>query len=176
MTEVAIRAYARDRRFGDKTVKRWLAQEDRDAAALLALAQRLRLGENQLLDVLEALEDVAGRQGGDFRSVLEHETVRPSWQGTLGRNEAIKALKSGLRQLRFPQLGAAERRLQGLAKRLALPAGVRLQLPPNLEGGWVDLSIRAGSAPQLRRQLEALSAAVRRPEVEEIFDVLDGVS
>jgi hypothetical protein len=92
----------------------------------------------------------------------------------LGRNEAVRALKQSLRRLRYAQLAAMEERLAAITKALRLPAGVEVHFPENLEGEEVSVRLRAKSAAQLRAQVETLSSAMRRAEVEEIFRLLEG--
>jgi hypothetical protein len=174
MSEDAVRAYAAGKHFGAATVERWLAHDAAGRAALLAVAERLRLGENQVRDVLEAAEDIAARRGAGIAAVLGGAEVRAVLDADLGRNEAVSALKNALRRLRYPQLSAAEARLATLIATLALPAGTKLDLPRNLEGEEVCVTLRARSAAELRARTQRLAAALERPEVEEIFAALGG--
>jgi hypothetical protein len=174
MSEDAVRAYAAMKHFGASTVARWLAHDDAGRAALLAVAERLRLGENQLRDVLDAAEDVAARTGGGIATVLAAEELRAVLGADLGRNDAIKALKGALRRLRFPQLSAAQGRLKALVGGLGLPGGASVELPQDLEGDELRITLRARSAADLRSRAERLAAALRGAAVDEIFDVLGG--
>jgi hypothetical protein len=174
MSESAVRAYAAEKRFAYATLERWLAYADGDRDALLDLAIRLRLGENQLRDLLDDIAAITARQGGGAAALLHDEALRAVLEQPLGRNEAIKALKQALRRLRYPQLNAAEQRLARLGKTLRLPAGVRLELPENLEGEHIALTLRASSAAELRAQAGALAAALRGEALDEMFAVLEG--
>jgi len=174
MSEQAVRQYADGRRFSAPTTERWLRSDARDA--LLGIAEGLRLGENQLRDLLDAIEDIAARRGCAAGAVLQLEPVSAVLRGKLGRNDQVKALKAALRRLRYPQLTATEERLRQLARRLELPAAARLELPADLEGSEVTLILRAGSAAALCELLDAAAAAARRPELDEMFRVLGGES
>jgi hypothetical protein len=174
MSDAAVHAYATQRQFSAATLSRWLAEPAADRDALLALATRLRLGENQFRDVYDAAADVAARDGSSIAAVLEAAPVHAAWAGSAGRNEAIRALKLALRRLRYPQLSAAEHRLAALAKQLALPAGVRIEFPPDLEGEEVTVTVRARSAAELRARSEALAAASRAAAVDDMFALLEG--
>jgi hypothetical protein len=174
MSEDAVRAYAAGKHFSAATVERWLAHDAAGRDALLSVAERLRLGENQFRDVLDAAEDVAARKGSGVASVLGGAEVNLALSADLGRNEAIKALKNTLRRLRFPQLSAAERRLEGLVAGLGLPAGAVVELPQNLEGEELCVTLRARSAAELRARAQGLAAALGRAEVDQIFAVLGG--
>jgi hypothetical protein len=86
----------------------------------------------------------------------------------------VKALKRATRRLRYPQLSAIEQRLGELARGIRLPAGVRLELPENLEGEHLAVTLRARSAAELRRQAQGLAAALEGAPLEEMFALLEG--
>lgn len=174
MSESAVRTYAAEKRFAAALLSRWLAQPASDRDALLDLATRLRLGENQLRDILDDLVAIGARRNCAIAAVLSEATVRTVLARPLGRNEAIKALKQALRRLRFPQLSTAEQRLADLARALALPSGVRVELPDNLEGEQIGVMLRARSAAELRAQAAALAAALQGGTIDEMFAVLEG--
>jgi hypothetical protein len=174
MSESAVRAYAAEKRFAAALLHRWLAQPAADRDALLDLAMQLRLGENHLRDILDDLVAIGARRNCAIGAVLREAAVRNVLARPLGRNEAIKALKQALRRLRFPQLSTAEQRLADLARALALPSGVRVELPDNLEGEQIGVTLRARSAAELRAQTEALAAALRGGAIDEMFAVLEG--
>src|SRR5512144_2798240 len=129
MSESQVRAYAAERHFGTALVERWLGQKPVDREALLGLAVQLRLGENQLRDVIDDLTAIGARRNCGPAAVLGIDEVRAVLARRLGRNEAIRALKQALRRLRYPQLSAVERDLAARVKALRLPAGVRVDLP-----------------------------------------------
>jgi hypothetical protein len=174
MSDSAVRAYATEKRFGAATLERWLAQPAVDRGALLELAARLRLGENQFRDVLDDLVAIGARQGCGVASIVSGEELRAVLARPLARNEAIKALKRLTRRLRYPQLSAAEERLAALGRTLRLPAGVGLGLPENLEGEHISLTLRARSAAELRAQTRAVAAALHGSVIEEMFALLEG--
>jgi len=174
MSDDEVRRYADGRRFAAATRDDWLARPALERDALLGLAEALRLGENQFRDVLDDLTAIAARQQVGLAEVVVGAPVQAVLQRGLGRNEAIKALKQALRRLRFPQLHAAEGRMAGLVRQLALPAGVGVELPPELEGEQITIALRARSAAELRAQAIALAAALTSGALDEMFAVLEG--
>jgi hypothetical protein len=174
MSESAVRAYAAERRFAAALLGRWLAQAPADRDALLDLATQLRLGENQLRDVLDDLTAISARRGCDIAAVVHGDELRAVRARPLGRNEAVKAVKHALHQLRFPQLTAAEQRLAELGKSLRLPAGARLVLPEHLEGEHIGVTLQARSPAELRAQAGAVAAALENGALDEMFAVLGG--
>jgi hypothetical protein len=174
MSESAIRAYAVEKRFAAGLLARWLAQPADDRDAVLELATHLRLGENQLRDVLDDLAAIGARRACGIAAVLRDEALRGVLARSLGRNEALKALKRTLRRLRYPQLSSAEQHLAELARSLRLPSGVRVELPENLEGEHLAVTLRARTATELRAQARAVAALVQNQAVDEMFAVLGG--
>lgn len=167
-----IGAFAAARRFQHGLRERWCAAADADAAALLDLAEELRLGENQLRDLYDWTEEIAARDGGTVAGVLGAAGVQAARARGLGRNEAIKAVREALRGLRFPQLAALERRLAECIRSLRLPPGVRIVLPEHLQGDEIRIEICAGDAAAVRAALAELAAAADRPQLAEVFALL----
>lgn len=169
-----VGAYAAERQFKTATRERWLALAERDAAALLALARDLRLGENQLRDVWNWAEEIALRDGGDLATVLTAPEILTLQRGGLGRNDRLARIKAALRRRRFPALSAAEARAQDLVRRLELPRHIRLIVPEFLDGDAVTVEIEVTGTAALAEAAARLTEIARRAEVAELFDVLAG--
>lgn len=157
-------------------LEQWRGLAGADAAAVADLAERLRLGENHLRDVLEWADEIAIRDGSSIAAVLAAEPLRAALGRDLGRNEAIKAVREALRRLRFPRLVETEERLARQVRELRLPPNVRLVLPANLNDTEVRVEIRAGDAEALRAAVDSLRAAVQRRELAELFALMNGIS
>jgi hypothetical protein len=170
-----VEALAAAHRLQAALVERWQALAAADAAAVCDLAERLRLGENHIRDLCEWSEEIALRDGTTIAAVLESTPVTAALSRALGRNDAVKTLREVLRRLRFPRLAALEDQLAQRVRRLALPAGVRLVLPPNLQDTEIRVEIRAGDLAALTAAVDALRAAVQRPELAELFALMGEV-
>lgn len=174
MGDAETRAYAATKRFGSATRERWLRCVPADQAEVLNLATRLRLGENHVRDLLDALEAIAQRRSCTFADILAVDAVRDVLTAERGRNETLHALKQVLRRLRYPQLAATELRLRALTKELGLPTGVSITLPENLEGEEIVVSVRAASASELRRRMAGTVDALGGSGLDEMYRVLGG--
>ncbi len=165
----------------DRTARRWsgetLARLDRlepaSRAALEAIVQPLRLSDNHLRGVLDLVEDTAARCSTSVAEVLGDAEVAALCERPIARSEKIKALKARLRRLRYPQLSAALTRVDELRNALELPGRVRLEVPDNLEGDDVVVTLRASSADEMRAHSERLAAAMAGGEIESIFTILE---
>jgi hypothetical protein len=174
MSEAGVRTYASDKHFSPGVVERWLGYRAEDRDAVLAVAERLRLGENQVRDLLEQLEDIAGRQGSPLAAVLQSAPVRGVLERGLGRNETIHHLRQTLARLRYPQLSQTEEQLRRLIHDLQLPAAVTVEFPKGLEGEHVSVTVKAASACELRACVAALGRALEGKEVERVYALLEG--
>jgi hypothetical protein len=174
VSDAAIRAYGTAKRFSAATLDRWLHCGPQDRTEILRIVEQLRLGENQVRDLLDALQAIGARQKRTVAEILGDEAIAGVLSAGRARNETLHALKQALRRMRYPQLAATETRLRGLAKALGLPAGVTLSLPENLEGEEIVLSLRARSAAELRRRMTGTLTALGGAELDEIYRILGG--
>jgi hypothetical protein len=174
VADETLRAYAAQKRFSTATLERCVRCSPADQAVLLALAQRLRLGENHVRDVLDALETIAARRQCTFADVVADDTITQALQDGRGRNEQLHALKQGLRRLRFPQLVEAQQRLKSLVHALRFPRGVVVTFPEYLEGEEIVISVRAASAALLRTRAAELTAQLEGAELDEMYRILGG--
>lgn len=172
--DAEVRAYAAERKYHPATIDRWLRLASADRAALLELAQELRLGENQLRDLWEWAEEIAQRDGLSLATVLGAEAVAAARRRAVGRSDRLKLVKAALRRLRFPQLAAAEDRLAALVSELGLPPSVRVTAPESLEGDSIRIEIVADSAASLQDSAARLLAAAQSPACAAIFELLAG--
>lgn len=170
--QTAIRAYAGARTYSAATTERWLHLDSDDGGALLQLANELRLGENQLRDLWDWVEEITERDRVTLRHVLAAAPIVAVRARKLGRNDKLKALKAALRRLRFPQLAEVEDRLADLVRSMELPRMIRITLPEYLEGDQVRIEITATSEAAWRSAAAALLAAAESPACTELFALL----
>ena len=172
-----MRAYAASRRLRAGLEARWLAWASADAAAMLKLAEALRLGGNQIADVMTWLEDISSRDGTSPARLLSTAEIRGVLSASLGRGDKLKRVKAVLRKRRYPRLTALEKALDEEVQALGLGSNVEIRFPPGLEGDEVTVEVRARSAEALREALGRLSAAVTTEgRFERMFQLLDEAS
>lgn len=175
MGESAIRDYARGRGFHWQTLERWLGWTEADRDVLAALAVDLKASENHLRDMMDWLEEIALRDDAKIHEILASPAIAAiRTDPRLGRADKLKRIKEQLRRRRFPRLAVLEDALGATIKALKLPAGMRLNAPPGLEGGRLKVEFDAGSAAELRELSERLSAAAATDAMAQIFALLSG--
>src|SRR5436190_4457839 len=145
--EQDIQSYCRSKGFHPQTEARWLALKDADGAALFALMQQVKAGENYLKDLLDWLEEISLRDNTDIATLLQNLSAVVD-DPRLGRSDKLKRLKDELRRLRFPRLARIEDEIRRRIRELRLAPGISLNVPQGLEGGSVALRIEAGSAEE----------------------------
>ncbi len=171
MTDSRLEEYVERQRLRPVTAERLRRLDQGGRSAVLDVAVPLGLNDNQLRDVLDLAEDSAAREGVSVAEVLGDPEAAALRQRRLGRSDKIKALKAWLRRRRYPHLSAALDRIDALRARLGLPAATRLELPENLEGDELVVTLRASSVEDLRARVAQLARACDRPEIEALFDV-----
>jgi hypothetical protein len=175
MEEEGIQAYCRLKGFHKQTEARWLGLGAGDGAALLALVQELKAGENHLKDFLDWLEEIALRDGVSVAAILARDEMsRIVSDPRLGRNDKLKRLKDELRRLRFPRLARIEEEIHRRVRAMKLDPGLSVAVPAGLEGGAVTVKIEATSYDEARRLTARLGDVMERAEMKEIFSLLHG--
>ena len=170
-----IAAYAREKHLSAQTLTRWQAWAEEDQTAFLALAQELQLGENQVRDFLDWLEETVLRDGGTIRELLARPEIRRPLGAKLARNDKLKAVKDALRKLRYPRLSRLEEDLRAAVKALDLGGRVRVSFPPAYEGDEVTVEIRARSVKELSDSLARLRQRLDDGALQQVFALLDQV-
>ena len=175
MSDERIRDYAKSKGFHPQTLSRWLGWCPQDRDALLGLAERLKIGENHLRDLMDWLEEIALRDQCDIHEVLAQKAITDIGSDPrLGRADQLKRIKEQIRRLRFPRLTLMEDSIRARIQELKLPAAIRLSVPPGLEGGQLRVEFNASTTEELRELAARLVEAADRDSVREVFRVLGG--
>ena len=160
-----IREWAGKRRLPESHLGRWLALREQDRAAILEIAEGLRLRTGQLVTALDLLEEIALRERASIADVLARSDIRRILEGTGSAPGRASALLEYLRMVRFPLLKAATDRLRAEIAALALPAGVEVVLPRELSSDELRIEISAHGGAELERLIGAIenkASALRR--------------
>jgi hypothetical protein len=167
--------YAQEKRLSVQTLARWRAWVEEEQTAFLAIAQELQLGENQLRDFLDWLEEIVRRDGGTVRSLLARPEILQPFEAKLARNDKLKAVKEGLRKIRYPHLSRLEEDLREAVRTLDLGRQVHISFPPTLEGDEITVAIKVRNVQELTESLSRLRRRLDDGMLQRIFDLLDQV-
>ena len=170
--EARILSWAADHRLPEPHRKRWIALDENDRAALLTIAETLRLRTGQFVIAQELLEEIAVREKLNLKEILERRELRNIIDGAGSGPGRARALLDTLRAIRFPRLRAAADRIAAQVAALALPAGIRLVLPRDLSSDDLRVELTAHGGSELRKLLDALAG--RADSLCEIAEALGG--
>jgi len=173
--EAQLAAYAQRKRLSATTLSRWQVWPTEDQAALLTCAQELQLGENQLKDFLDWLEEIALRDVMAIQAVLGQRVIRNALAIQGSRNDKLKAVKTALRKMRYPRLTQLEASARAAVKALDLGRGVEISFQPAFEGDEITVTFNARNTQELAERLVRLQQRVTDGGFQRMFDVLDEV-
>jgi hypothetical protein len=173
MLEQEIQKFAKKKGLHPHTVERWCNWAAEDGAALLSLSLAVTPGENHLRELMDWLEEIEIRDALSIRDVLqsqEHIVTDPR----LGRADRLKRIKEQIRRIRFPRLAQLEDSIRTRIKELRLPPGIKVSLPPGLEGGHLRFEFTVTNPDGLKTIVGKLSEVSESPSVAKIFSLLKG--
>jgi hypothetical protein len=170
--DVQIRELAAERRLPASHLARWLAMDPPSRAAVLEIAQTLRLRTGQLVTTLDTLEEIAVREHLDVAAVLDNPDIRRIVHGAGSTPSRASALLERLRALRYPELKKMQEQLRTEVSALKLPRAISLDLPKEFGSDELTVSLRVRSAAELSHLLEVLNQ--RRAGLTRIIEMLGG--
>jgi len=171
-TVAAIHAWASERRLPERHLERWLKMSEADRAALLSIAQTLRLSTGTMMSALAMLEEISLRESRSVESILVHDEIARTTKGAGSTPARAKAFLDALRSIRYPRLAEAATRLKARIAALGLPRGISVLLPKNLSSDELKVELRAKDGAELKRLIGALGANAEK--FAEIVDLLGG--
>lgn len=168
----AIRRWATARHLPDAHLVRWLALAQADRAAIVGMAESLRLRTGQLVTAFELLEEIALRERLSIEAILARAEVRRVLEGAGSAPGRARELIDMLRAMRFPRLRRMADRLAAEVAALRLPGGITVALPKDLSSDEVKIEISARGGADLQSLLDALTQA--RAGLGRIADLAGG--
>ena len=171
--EARIRTWAEDHRLPEAYRDRWLVLREDDRAAMMTVAETLRLRTGQFVTALELLEEIAVCENAKVAEILKRRELRRIIEGAGSAPGKARALLDALRAIRFPRMRKAADKIAAKVVDLRLPAGIRLVLPRDLGSDELRVELIAHSGIELRTLLDAL--AERVDPLCRIADMLGGV-
>jgi len=142
---------------------------------LAQLALDLKIGENQLRDLMDWGEEIALRDGIAIEAIFAGRAINTiATDPRLGRADKVKRIKESLRRLRFPRLAQAEDEIHGKIRALKLQPEIRMTVAPGLEGGRLQIEFTVTNQQDFKRLVEKLAVATETISTKEIFSLLGG--
>lgn len=142
-----------------------LSAEDRDGWSELFLARNFK--KNLVRDIILDLYDLSAEE----RKRLRIDAVDFS-NGWRARSDHFPSedIRDKVRAARSPRIDQVKKEIYGLKKQLGLPAGVRLEIPSDLEAKRLEIHLEFSDVQELKEKLDQ----IRSPEsVERIGRILE---
>jgi hypothetical protein len=152
-----IRRWAEDKHLPQSCLERWLALAPADRAALLEIAEPLRMRTGQFVAVFGLLEELAIREGQPIAGILARTEIRRILDGSGSGPSKAARLLNAMRELRYPQMKELTDRLAAEIAALGLPRGIAVVLPHDLASDELRIEIVAHSGAQLEILAHALA-------------------
>ncbi len=145
-----------------------------DAAALAAVFAALQPSAGEARIVRGLLVDAAVREGESIAGVAALPEVRDILDAGTPPRLKVPALRSLLRHRALPRLSAWEDAAREAAARGGLAGPIEVRLPPDLEGGEVEVRVRVRDDAGFARAAGALGSARAREAIKKILSILGG--
>jgi hypothetical protein len=155
--EAAVRAWAEMRHLPESHLERWLSLPEADSSALRETAERLHLRTGQFVTAFALLEEIAVREKVNLAGVLARSEIRRILEGTGSTPGRARMLIDQLRAMRFPELKRTTDRIRSEVAALALPRGINVLLPRDLNSEELRIEISAHRGAELERLIEAIA-------------------
>ena len=138
---MAFQSFAAAKGFHPQTLARWLSWPAEDRGVLAKLALDLKIGENQLRDLMDWSEEIALRDGVAMAAIFAGKVINDYRHRSAPRpcRQAQKNQGTSLRRLRFPRLAQTEDEIHGKIHALKLQPEIRMTVAPGLEGGRLQI-------------------------------------
>lgn len=152
-----------------------LGKLDPDSAAAYArLFDQLKLSLSKQKEILILVDEIARREESSVWQVLNDPRLQKIISNEdLDRTQKGRQIRAFLRELRFPQISAAEKQYKTHYKKLNLGNDIKLIPPKDFEGATYMLNLSFTSLKGLLELRNKLDRLIVHPSLEKIVDGRD---
>lgn len=176
----ALQSFLQDRQVEGEFRAQLLALDAGTQAAVGQLVSVLAPSANALRELLSMATDVAARDRVTLQDVLSEREILTlvadldSQQRSSNKKQLFAEVKQHLFARRYPEVARVQSRLAALQKEIATRFGLRVELPPELEGDTLSVSIKARSVDDFAKLGAAMQELSRSQQLREIYALLKG--
>lgn len=167
-----IRALASERRLPEIHLERWLKMDEGSREKFLGLARDLKMRTGQIVALIDALEEIAVREGSTIAKVLERNEIERAAKRAGSAPARASAILEAIRSIRYPRLKETQSRLRNEIAAIELPRGIKVDLPRELGSDELGVSLTARSGKELARLIETLGE--KKQALARIVEMLGG--
>lgn len=146
--------------------------DEAERAAILTVAEKLRIRTGQLVAILELLTEIALREKSGVTAILANPKIETALNSAGSAPARASHFLAALRALRYPRLTRVREALAADMRALKLPSSTTIRLPAELASDELVVEIHVRTARELEESIEALTH--RMDELKRIADRLGG--
>ncbi len=139
---------------------------------VFAWRERLGLTASIVAELLEHIRDYLRAHHLTTKDFLDLPNLREVMDAPCSVQERTRRLRRLVRSLRFPLLTEVEQRMEGIRRRMGLPANVRASWDPSLEQRAVELHITLNDPQAWPATRDGLAAPSIAQGIEELLEEL----
>ena len=160
--EKSIQTAILDGRISEHTATK-LSQMDRASRKAFGnLFVMLRLSVSKQMEVLEYASEIAMREHRSIEQVISMQKINTVFKNKrLNQHQRGEAVRTCLRELRYPQLTEKEQAFNRNLRKLKLSSGVSLKAPPFFEGDHYQISFNFKDLNGLTKRLHELESLLK---------------
>jgi ParB family chromosome partitioning protein len=145
--------------------------EPQCALAFTRLFHELKLSLNKQKEIVTLVKEIARRESVSIQMVLEDRPIQNIvMDRNLDRGQKTRALRTCLRQRRFPQIVKNQTIFEYRRRQLNLGNEINLIPPNDFEGTTYTVNISFSSIDQLRVLHTRLERIIKHPDLKKILD------
>lgn len=143
--------------------------------ALSKILSELSPSANTLKIFLTLADEISARDKVTSESVLsEPHLIEILCAEKISKKEKQKKLRVALEERRFPIRKKIQNELEACKKEILKNTGLKVEIPEELEGDSVELTIKARSNEDVQKASQKLSALAEQESLKKIFQILRG--
>ena len=169
-----IGSFIEERRVDAKFQSRLNELQETEQVIVERLIQCLSPSANTLRELIRLAEEIAARESRSLLDVLSAEKINQLLEHSSSKKERQRLIRQELEQQRFPKLHKLHAELNQYQTQLLNDLGLRLELPRDLEGDTLSLTISAKTARDFERQGAKITELSTHPALARIFSLLKG--
>ena len=149
-----------------------LAPEERGSVE--NLISQLSPSANTLREYLRLGEEIAIREERSLDAVLGSLEISQLLEYPSSKKERQKLIRQALEQQRFPKVHKLRSELESCQKEILADLGLRIELPRDLEGDTLSVTISAKNARDFEAQGVKMTELSAHPALARIYSLLKG--
>ncbi len=141
---------------------------------LTLLASELGPSANSINSILQIVREISLRDGTSSSEVIKAVNIQALIDTKRARKEKFSLIRQAFEQIRFPEKTRIEKEIYSLVSDIKREFNVKLELPQDLEGDILSISVNFKDPESLLENSKRLESLSSSPKLTQLFKVLKG--